>query len=387
MTNFLLRIFIKNRQNPDDPAVHSAVGKLAGITGIVCNALLFLGKLIVGLLVGSVAIVADAVNNLSDAASSVVTLLGFRLAQRPADKDHPYGHARYEYLSGLAVAALILLIGAELVESSVRKILHPEPMDCSAVTFTVLLCSIAVKLWMSGFFKALGKFIRSTTLQATSLDSRNDVIATSAVLLGCLVNRFFRLNIDGFVGLAVAVFILYSGINIAKDTISPLLGKQADDALLANISKLVLSHEKVLGIHDLLVHDYGPGQCFASVHAELNANQDSLTCHDIIDDIERDALNQLNVHLVIHFDPVMTDDDEWNEMHQTVAQIIQQLDSRLSMHDFRLLKDAGQMKLAFDLAVPYDMDIPYQELQQKIDEALLARGKRYPTVIRFDGKA
>ena len=292
MTNILLRLFIKNCEDTQNPAVRSSIGKLAGLTGIVCNCLLTVLKLVIGLLVGSMAIIADGVNNLSDAASSLTTLLGFRMAQRPADKQHPYGHARYEYLSGLAVAALILLIGAELVKSSIAKIINPEPIDISAATIALLAASVAVKLWMSGFYKTLGKKINSTALYATSVDSRNDVISTCAVLLGCLVNYLFGLNIDGCVGLAVAIFILYSSVGIAKDTISPLLGQQADDELVDKITELVLSHEKVLGVHDLLVHDYGPGRCYASAHVELSADEDPMACHDIIDDIECDVLEK-----------------------------------------------------------------------------------------------
>lgn len=384
MTKLLLRLFVKNIDNTDDPAVRASVGKLAGATGIFCNSLLFLGKLIAGLLAGSVAIIADAVNNLSDASSSAVTLLGFRLAQQPADADHPYGHARYEYLSGLVVAVLILVIGVELVKSSVGKIIHPEPIAFSALTVMILIASIAVKLCMSLFFGTLGKKIKSTTLSATSVDSRNDVISTAAVLLGCLVGYFFHINIDGIVGLLVALFILYSGINIVKETISPLLGQQADAELVEKIHTLVLSHEKVLGVHDLLVHDYGPGQCFASLHAELSAEEDVLACHEIIDHIENEVRKELHVDLVIHYDPVVTDDAEGNAMRQMLEEIISQIDPRLSIHDFRM---TDGRKLVFDLAVPYDMGQQYEALQQKIDESLLEKGKDYTTEIRFDGKA
>lgn len=386
MTKLLLRLFVKNYGDTENPAVHGAVGKLAGITGIVCNALLFLGKLITGWLAGSLSIMADAVNNLSDAASSVVTLLGFRLAQRPADKDHPYGHARYEYLSGLAVAVLILVIGVELVKSAVTKIFHPEPAVISVVTVGILIASIAVKLWMSGFFASLGKRIRSTTLRASSVDSRNDVLATSAVLVSCLIQFFFDVNLDGYVGLAVALFILWSGVNIAKETISPLLGKQADPALVERLTEMMLSHDKILGIHDLLIHDYGPGQCFASVHAELDDQEDPVACHDVIDHIERQAYEELNVHMVIHFDPVAVGDAQREEMRETVEEIIHSLNSQLSMHDFRLVRDIGETKLMFDLAVPYDMDSSREQLKREIDEALRSRGKQCTTVIHFDGK-
>lgn len=387
MTNILLRLFIKNCEDTQNPAVRSSIGKLAGLTGIVCNCLLTVLKLVIGLLVGSMAIIADGVNNLSDAASSLTTLLGFRMAQRPADKQHPYGHARYEYLSGLAVAALILLIGAELVKSSIAKIINPEPIDISAATIALLAASVAVKLWMSGFYKTLGKKINSTALYATSVDSRNDVISTCAVLLGCLVNYLFGLNIDGYVGLAVAIFILYSSVGIAKDTISPLLGQQADDELVDKITELVLSHEKVLGVHDLLVHDYGPGRCYASAHVELSSDEDPMACHDIIDDIECDVLEKMNVHFVIHYDPVVQNDAEQNEMRRTVGEIIRELNPAFSIHDFRIVRGSAQSKLVFDLGVPYSMIEKKKEIKERIDAALDERGKKYITIIRFDGIA
>ena len=386
MTKLLLRLFVKNHENSEDMAVRASVGKLAGATGIVCNIILFLGKLIAGLLAGSVAIVADAVNNLSDASSSVVTLLGFRLAQRPADQDHPYGHARYEYLSGLMVAVLILVIGVELVKSSVGKILHPEMIDFSALTIGILVVSILMKLWMSRFFGYLGKYIHSLTLEATSVDSRNDVVSTIAVLAGCLVGYIFRVNIDGYVGLLVAVFILYSGVNIVKETISPLLGEQADEELVGKIKTLVLSDEAVLNVHDLLIHDYGPGRCFASIHAEVSARLDPMEVHDILDDIECKVRDQLNVHLVIHYDPVLPDDDEWMEMSNIMEEIVEEVAPEVTMHCFRMVGGAKQKNLVFDLMVPYDSEKTNQELKNEIDAQLAAKNKKYGTVIRFDGK-
>lgn len=387
MTKLLLRLFVKDAQNPDSPAVRLAVGKLAGVVGILCNGLLCLGKVLVGTLSGSVAIVADGVNNLSDAASSVVTLLGFRMAQQPADADHPYGHARYEYISGLVVAALILVIGADLAQSSVSKILSPEPVDTSPVIFGVLIGSILVKLWMSRFFAGLGRHIQSTTLQATSVDSRNDVVASAAVLAGCLVEKFAHLTVDGYVGLAVAAFILWSGVGIARETISPLLGRGADRGLAEQLSALVLSHEKVLGLHDLLVHDYGPGQCFASVHVEMSAQEDPLVCHDIIDDIECQALETLHVHLVIHYDPVVEDDAEWNQMRLAVEEAAAAISPRLSVHDFRLVRGAKGTKVVFDLAVPYDMAEQRPAIRTQLEQAVAALRPEYLTVIRFDSKA
>lgn len=384
MTELLLRLFVKDYQNGKVPAVRSAIGKLAGIVGICCNCLLFLGKLLVGFFSGSVSIVADALNNLADASSSVVTLLGFRMAQKPADAEHPYGHARYEYLSGLVVAALILVIGFELAKTSFEKILHPVSVDLTLVTFIVLFCSILVKIWMAVFFGTLGKRIGSTTLKATSADSRNDVLASAAVLLGCAVEYFFGIHVDGIFGFAVALFILYSGVSIGRETVSPLLGKQADKELVTPLSELVLSHREVLGIHDLLVHDYGPGQCFATVHVEMDADEDPLVCHDIIDAIEGEALENLNVHLVIHYDPVVVNDEEWNEMRAVVEEIVSEIDPALSIHDFRIVRGASLPKLVFDVAVPYAVCDCHKELTTQIKKALLIRKKDYITVIRID---
>ncbi len=384
MTNFLLKLFIQKNTDSQDPAYRAAVGRLAGIVGIFCNLLLFAVKGITGFLAGSISILADAVNNLSDAGSSIITLLGFHLAQRPADLDHPYGHARYEYLSGLAVAYLILLVGFELAKSSIAKILHPAPPVFTALTFGILLGSLLLKLWLCRFFGSLDKRIHSTVLEAASLDSRNDFLSTSAVLISCLIGRYWGIQIDGIVGLCMAGLIIYSGVRMTMDTISPLLGKRADPMLIKKLQTLVLSHEKILGVHDLLVHDYGPGQCFASLHAELSAQEDPLSCHDIIDDIESDALNQLNVHLVIHYDPVVTDDPEWNTMRALVNSAIQQLDPRLSMHDFRMVRGAERTKLVFDLAVPYSLDRSPEDIKLSIYEALAQQGKAYPLVIHFD---
>ncbi len=383
MTGLLLRLFVKDADNTENPAVHTSIGKMAGFTGICCNILLFLGKLLAGLLSGSVSILADAINNLSDAGSSLVTLLGFYLAQRPADKEHPYGHARYEYLSGLVVSTLILVIGLELGKSSFEKVLHPQPILATPVVWGVLTVSLCLKLWMSHFFRTLGARIRSVTLTAASADSRNDVIATAGVLLGYIVSSLFGVNVDGIVGLGIAAFILWSGIGIARDTISPLLGAR-DPELVKKLSALVLSHEKVLGIHDLLVHDYGPGQCFASVHAELSAEEDPLACHDIIDDIEQDAWERLNVHLVIHYDPVMTNDAEWNRMRTLTEGWVRQVNPRLSIHDFRMVRSTRQTKLVFDLAIPYDMALSAREVQAFIAEQLQKEGRDYQTVIHLD---
>ena len=383
--DLLIRLFVKNHTDPQDPAVRSAIGSLAGTVGIVCNIFLFLSKLGAGLLSGSVSIIADAVNNLTDASSSLVTVAGFRLARQPADKDHPYGHGRYEYLSGLAVAALILVLGAELIQSAIGHIFSPAPVEFTGLTAGILLLSMAVKLWMSLSLKQVGLKIDSSALRAAAVDARNDVLASAAVLLGCLAERFLNWKIDGWIGLAVAVFILYSGWQVAKETVSPLLGRQADRELVEKIRGLVLSHDKVLGIHDLLIHDYGPGQCFASVHVEISATEDPLDGHEIIDHIERDALAELNVNLVIHYDPVVLGDHTQAKLRRAVEEIITAQDPRLALHDFRLVRGGGQSTLVFDLEVPYDFPLTHGELEQRIGAALRERGISCPTLIRFDG--
>ncbi|MEE0109919.1 MAG: cation diffusion facilitator family transporter [Oscillospiraceae bacterium] len=370
MTNLLLRLFVKDHRNTADPRVRAAIGSLSGTVGICCNALLFLMKLIVGALTGSVSITADALNNLSDASGSILTLVGFRLADKPADEHHPYGHARAEYLSGLAVAVLILFIGFELVKSSVDKIFHPSPVTFSAPAAGVLVASIGVKLWMALFNRDLGKRIGSTTLAATSADSRNDCVATSAVLLAAIIEHTLDLRIDGYIGLGVAAFILYSGWNLAKDTISPLLGENADPELQEKIVDYIQAQPKVLGYHDLMVHDYGPGQRFASLHVEMDAREDPLECHELIDDMERECLNSHNVHLVIHYDPVITDDPELRRLKEEVAALLRTRDRRLSLHDFRMVQGRRHMNLVFDVALPSDLRQQGAQIRQWLEDTL-----------------
>ena len=387
MTNFLLRRFIRSDQF-DSPKTRAAVGKLSGITGIVCNLLLSAGKLVTGTLAGSVSVTADALNNLSDAASSIVTLVGFRLAEKPADADHPYGHARFEYLSGLAVAAMIIVIGFELAKSSVEKILNPTAVEFSPVTALVLLASIGVKLWMCLFNRKLGKLIGSSALAATAADSRNDCIATGAVLAAAVTEYFTHWQVDGWMGLAVALFILYSGWNLARETISPLLGEAADPALRQLIVDYIEASDKVLGYHDLMVHDYGPGQRFASIHVEMDQREDPLLCHEIIDDMERECLESHGIHLVIHYDPVVTNDPRLDRMRNLVLAILHVKDSRLSIHDFRMVPGAGHTNLIFDVALPGDLLGQEGDIKASLEAALndLGEGKYY-TVITFDPEA
>ena len=385
MTKLLLRLFVKNYKNTSDPAVRSATGSLSGIVGIIANLLLFGGKLLVGTLSGSVAITADAMNNLSDASSSVVTFLGFRLAEKPADEDHPYGHARFEYLSGLAVAAMIVIIGFELGKTSVEKIFNPSPVVFSTLTAAVLVASIGVKLWLALFNGKLSKLIHSAALSATAADSRNDCVSTGAVLLAGIVQHFTSWNIDGIMGLAVALFILWSGAKLAKETISPLLGEAASPELRQQIVDYVSSNPNVLGYHDLMVHDYGPGQRFATLHVEMDQRADPLVCHELIDDMERECLRSHNVHLVIHYDPVVTDDPELHRLKERCTQLLAERDPRLSLHDFRMVQGRRHMNLIFDVALPSDLRGQRKDIPKEMEEALRREDcKIYHVIINYD---
>ena len=385
MTNLLLRLFVKDAKNTGSPKVRAAIGTMSGLVGIVCNLLLFAFKLLVGTLTSSVSITADAMNNLSDASGSIVTFIGFRVADKPADEHHPYGHARAEYLSGRGVAALILVIGIELVKTSVKKIFAPTPVEFTAVAAVVLLASIGMKFWMNLFNRSLAKRIDSTALMATAADSRNDCITTFAVLVAAVVEKLTHIPVDGWIGLAVALFILYSGLNLAKDTISPLLGENADPELREKIVDYIVSQPKVLGYHDLMVHDYGPGQRFASLHVEMDCREDPLDCHELIDDMERECLRSHNVHLVIHYDPVITDDPVMTALKNRVLCLLQAKDPRLSLHDFRMIPGKKHMNLVFDVALPRDLKDKGEELRSWVEDTLNAEGGMvYHVIITFD---
>ncbi|MBR4016403.1 MAG: cation transporter [Oscillospiraceae bacterium] len=385
MTKLLQKICLPKDTPATAPKYRAAVGRLSGVVGIVCNLLLFGGKLLIGTLSGFLSITADAMNNLSDATSAVVTLVGFKLAEKPADSDHPYGHARYEYLSGLAVAAMIVVIGFELGKSSVTKIFNPADSQFSIPLVIVLAGSILIKLWLSLFNKTLGKSIDSATLMATAADSRNDAISTGAVLIAAVVEHFTNWKIDGYMGLAVALFILYSGITLAKETISPLLGESASPELQNQIVDLMKSEPAVLGFHDLMVHDYGPGQRFGSLHVEMDQGADPLWCHELIDDLERKCLQELGVHLVIHYDPVVVGDAVLDELRQEVSGYLTEIDPRLSLHDFRMVKGAGHTNLIFDIAMPHALAGQEKNIKTGIENALAEhRQGTYYLVITFD---
>ncbi len=385
MTELLVKIFVKNSANKDDPEVRNCYGTLASITGIICNILLCCAKFITGIVSHSLSITADAVNNLSDAASSIVTLAGFYLSKKPADEEHPFGHARFEYLSGLAVAGLILIIGFQLGKSSIEKIIHPEVVEFSAPLVAVLVISMLVKLWLSAFNSKIGKMISSTSLTATAADARNDVITTGAVLFAAIFAEMTGVNLDGIVGLVVAVFIFVSGIGIGKETIKPLLGAPADEELVKMIQREMLGYDKrILAIHDLMVHDYGPGQRFASVHAEIDSKIDPIEAHDILDNIERMFNEKYHIQMVTHYDPVVTDDEELNSLKELVKQRLSQIDKRLSIHDFRIVRGFDHTNIIFDMVIPNDMEDEKEGVKRCLDDYLSTLDHKYYTVISYD---
>ncbi len=385
MTKLLMKMFLPKGQKKDAPKTRSAAGRLSGLVGMVCNILLFGAKFAIGTLSGSVSVTADAMNNLSDASSSLVTLIGFKLAEKPADEDHPYGHARFEYLSGLAVAAMIVVIGFELAKTSVEKILNPTSVEAGLPMVIVLVCSILVKLWLSVFNKKLGRHIDSTAILATAADSRNDAVSTAAVLAAALIEKLTSWRIDGFMGLAVAGFILYSGAMLAKETISPLLGESASAELQKQIVEILDKEPAVLGYHDLMVHDYGPGQRFGSLHVEMDQKEDALACHELIDDLERACLRDLGVHLVIHYDPVAVGDEELDGLKEIVSVALSAIDTRLSFHDFRMVKGKGHTNLIFDIALPAGLRGQEKSIKRALENALAeSRQGTYYLVITFD---
>ena len=384
MTDFLIRKFIKNYENVQDTEVRGAYGKFSGAVGIVCNGVLCVGKMLAGLISGSVSITADAVNNLSDASSSVISLLGFKLAGRPADREHPYGHGRYEYLSGLMVALLIMVIGVELLKSSVDKILHPAPVEFSWLSMGVLIFSILLKTWMMFFNNKMGRKINSGTLFATAADSRNDVITTSVVLVAALISKYTSLELDGYMGAAVALFILYSGFGLVRDTLDPILGRAPEPETVEAIRKKIMSYDGVLGTHDLMVHDYGPGRQFASVHVEMAAETDAIESHDIIDNIERDFMKNDGINMLVHYDPISTRDSETGEMREWISEHIKSIDKRLTIHDLRLVKGRTHTNVIFDCVAPLDLKIDEDELKDRIGAIIADSYPNYYSVITVD---
>ncbi len=366
MITFLAKRWVPQDGDPTSPAVRQAYGTLCGVVGILLNLLLFAGKFLAGTLSGSVAITADAFNNLADSGSSVVTLLGFKLAGRKPDPEHPFGHGRMEYLSGLVVAALILLMGFELGKSSVEKILHPEPVQFSWVTAGILLASVAVKVYMSLYNRSIGKKINSSAMLATAADCLSDSMSTAAVLVATFVGYFFRWQIDGWVGLLVACLILWAGYNAAKDTISPLMGQAPEPELVRQIEETVMSFEPVHGIHDLVVHDYGPGRMMITLHAEVPATGDILEMHDAIDLAEKTLNERFNCQATIHMDPVAVDDAHTQNLRQQVAELVRRISPDFTIHDFRMVEGPSHTNLIFDVVVPHTYDGTLAQVEAQV---------------------
>lgn len=384
MTNFIIKKFIKDYENVNDSKVRESYGTVSGITGITVNILLSVSKILTGILFNSISVFADGINNLSDAASSVITLLGFKISGKPADKDHPFGHARMEYLTGLILGIVVLLVGIELIKSSYNKIINPENTVFSIEMIIVLIVSIFIKLWLSLFYNKLGSKISSATIKAASTDSRNDVISTTVVLLSLFVSKVTSFEIDGYAGILVAVFVLYSGVEILKDILNPLLGEMPDSKFIESIENKILSYDGILNIHDLVVHNYGPNKYFATVHAEVDAKEDILKSHDLIDNIERDFAKDLSINLVIHLDPVIRDCKETNELKIMTDAIIKNIDVNLSIHDFRVVKGETHTNLIFDVEVPLEFKIQSCELVKLIEKEIKKENERYYAVITID---
>lgn len=384
MTKLLIRKFVANHDDTTAPEVRAAYGKLSGIVGIVCNILLFAAKIIIGIMSSSVSIVADAVNNFTDAASSIISLIGFRLSEKPADKEHPYGHGRYEYLAAMGIAVLIIVIGIELFKSGIEKILNPAIIVFSFPLGLVLILSIVLKLWMMAFNRYAGGKINSKALLAASADSRNDVIATTAVLVSAIFSHIFGVDLDGWMGVGVSIFILTSGFGIVKDTIDPMLGNAPNPEYIESIKTKILSYPGVLGMHDLIVHDYGPCRKFASVHVEMAAEEDVIETHDVIDNIERDMLEEIGLHLIVHFDPVVTNDTSTQNLRRLIEDVVTQIDASLTIHDLRVVQGSTHTNLVFDCVAPYEIKISDSKLKELIEEKVKGINSEYNCVITID---
>ena len=370
MIKLLTKLFIKDHENVANAAVRRAYGTMCSLYGIFLNLLLFAGKYFAGVISGSVAITADAFNNLSDAGSSIITLLGFAIAGKKPDPDHPFGHGRAEYLAGLVLSAVIILMGFELVKSSFEKILHPEPISSGLLPAIILVCSILVKFYMCLYNRSVGKKINSAAMQATATDSLSDSVATTVVLLSMGVSYFFHVNIDGYAGLLVAVFILYAGFNAAKDTVSPLLGQAPDPEFVQQVADIVTAHPEVVGIHDLVVHDYGPGRVMVSLHAEVRGDGNIFDLHDAIDTAETELKEQLGCIATIHMDPIEADNTEVSQMRAAVAETLKELDDVISIHDFRMVPGPTHTNLIFDAVVPADYKKSDEELAASIRQQI-----------------
>lgn len=384
MKDFLIKHFVKNYKDTKTPEVREGYGKLASVVGIISNVFLCSFKIGIGILFNSISILADGVNNLADASGSLVTLIGFRLAGKEPDKEHPYGHGRVEYLTGLMISVMIVAIGIELLKTSIDKTMHPEPLEFNYLMVSVLVVSIGVKIWQSAFNISIGKDIDSSTLKATGTDSRNDVLATSAVLASLVFGKLSGVQLDGPMGIVVALFIIYSGFSLISETVAPLLGKAPDASQVEALRNKVESFHGVLGTHDLMMHDYGPGRCFASIHVEVNASADLMDSHDMVDNIERAVYKCMGVLLTVHMDPMDLKDPLTVKVREQLQEIIDSMDCIVDVHDVRAISGKTHHNVIFDVIVDHDSKLTDAEIASKIRQRLLAYNPMYRTVITVD---
>lgn len=384
MTNFLIKLFIKDKENVEDNNVRGKYAMLSSITGIIVNILLSVFKLIIGIIANSMSIISDALNNVSDAGSSIITMIGFKMSQKKVDSDHPWGHGRMEYITALFVDILIILVGFELLQSSVDKIIHPELPNISNITIILLVVAILAKLWLFLFYRKIAKKINSAAIKGTAYDSISDSISTLAVLISAIVARFAGISIDGYVSLLVSIFILITGIKAIKEIIDLLLGQKPDPEYVNAIEEFAKKYDTIEGIHDIMVHDYGPGRKIVSFHAEVPANSDICRAHDIIDQMEQDILQEFGCITTIHMDPIVVDNEEINKMKQDVEKIVKQINENYSIHDFRMTDGGERFNLIFDLVIPTDEKTDKDELIREIQRKLKEENEKYYAVIKVE---
>ena len=391
MIKLLTRIFIKDYKNIQDPNVRDKYGKLASIFGIISNLFVCALKLVAGLLFGFISMVADAINNLTDAGSSIITLIGFKLANKPADKDHPFGHARIEYIAGFIVSMIVVILGIQLVSNSIIEIVNNfnkpfEAMDKTKLIVTIVVLSISIlcKIYQCYFYKKMGKTINSVALEATATDSRNDVIATSAVLIGLIISNIFNFYIDGYLGVLVGLFILYSGIKLIKETSDPLISEKPNVELIKELTDFIKSHDDILGIHDLQIHAYGPSTYFATLHVEVDSKKDILVTHDLIDNIEKDCFKKFNVLTTLHMDPVVINDPSTNEVKSLLLPLLQENKNITNIHDFRIVKGPSHVNIVFDAVISHDSKLSEKEIKEQLENTIVSANEKFVAVITLD---
>ena len=384
MTNLLIKLFIKNKDHLSDNEIRHQYGILGGVVGVICNFLLFILKIIAGILTSSIAIMADAFNNLSDAASSIITVVGFKMVNKPADKEHPFGHGRVEYISGLIISMIIIMMGLEFIKSSIEHIITHEITTISTISITILIISITLKLWMSIFNKKLGKIIHSSTMKAISMDSLVDVVATSTTLICLIISYYTNVSLDGYAGIIVALFIIYTGYSMLKETLDPLLGSPPDMNFVKKVEDFVLSHNEILGIHDLIVHNYGANRIIVTLHAEVPCDINIITIHEIVDNIERTLKKDLDCEVLIHIDPIITNDEEVLEIRDMVLNIIKSIDENLTMHDFRMVKNNLYPRIIFDIVIPHNFNMTNESLISTIEQLIRKNINECKLIINID---